>query len=517
MKIKSVILKDFRSYKYIKIDFNDLTVFVGKNDVGKSTILEALDLFFNEGKGTIKLDSHDKNIYSDTSEFEISVTFNDLPSEIVIDDSCITSLGDEYLLNKDNNLEVTKKFSNAKCKETLIKAYYPSVKGCNDLYAKKQNELKKIIDDNNISCSDKRSNPMMRKAIWEHFSKEKDLEQECIEINVSSCSEDVKNIWDRVKNYLPSYFLFQSDRKNEEGDREIQDPLNYVVKEFFKDDSIIKILDNIAYRVTEKLRDVSSRTLAKLQEMDQEVAKSLEPTIPSAKDLKWWDVFKNVSITSDEQIPINKRGSGVKRLVLFNFFRAEAERKIEGKNYKYEAGVIYAIEEPETSQHYRNQVILTKALIELSKKAHTQVIMTTHSGTVVKQIGLENIRIIFNSPNGKVVEKPKNSALDRISMSEINYLILDEVTDEYHNELYGYIFENNLLQEYKKGKKSIDYKRQCKDGSIKHETSFLSKYIRDVYHHPENNNNRKYTEEELKESIELMRDFILSKKEKQNK
>ena len=59
MKIKSLKIKNFRSYKNeTKINFGDLNVFVGKNDIGKSTILEALDLFFNEGSGVVKLDNH---------------------------------------------------------------------------------------------------------------------------------------------------------------------------------------------------------------------------------------------------------------------------------------------------------------------------------------------------------------------------------------------------------------------------------------------------------------------------
>ena len=46
MKISSVKIKNFRSYKEeIEIKFDDLTVFVGKNDIGKSTVLEALDIF----------------------------------------------------------------------------------------------------------------------------------------------------------------------------------------------------------------------------------------------------------------------------------------------------------------------------------------------------------------------------------------------------------------------------------------------------------------------------------------
>lgn len=46
MKIDSIKIKNFRGYKEeVKIELNDLTVFVGKNDIGKSTILEALDIF----------------------------------------------------------------------------------------------------------------------------------------------------------------------------------------------------------------------------------------------------------------------------------------------------------------------------------------------------------------------------------------------------------------------------------------------------------------------------------------
>lgn len=57
MKIKSISIKNFRSYmNETTISFDNLTAFIGKNDVGKSTILEALDVFFHDRKGSIKLD-----------------------------------------------------------------------------------------------------------------------------------------------------------------------------------------------------------------------------------------------------------------------------------------------------------------------------------------------------------------------------------------------------------------------------------------------------------------------------
>lgn len=55
MKLTKLIITNFRGYKNrTEVGFNDITTFVGKNDSGKSTILEALDIFFNDGKGCIK-------------------------------------------------------------------------------------------------------------------------------------------------------------------------------------------------------------------------------------------------------------------------------------------------------------------------------------------------------------------------------------------------------------------------------------------------------------------------------
>ena len=111
------------------------------------------------------------------------------------------------------------------------------------------------------------------------------------------------------------------------------------------DQEIKDKLNSVADTVKEKLQKVADRTREKLNEMDSGIASTLNPVISTDK-LKWSDVFKNVSISGDKDISINKRGSGVKRLILLNFFRAEAERRAEETRH---TGIIYAIEEPETS------------------------------------------------------------------------------------------------------------------------------------------------------------------------
>ena len=118
-------LSNFRNYKEeIVIDFDNLTAFVGKNDIGKSSILEALDIFFNEGKGSVKLDKGDINKQSmreGNNEIRISLCFDELPDRIVIDATNETSLQTEYLVNSNNQLEAIKKYPNAGAAKVFIK------------------------------------------------------------------------------------------------------------------------------------------------------------------------------------------------------------------------------------------------------------------------------------------------------------------------------------------------------------------------------------------------------------
>jgi predicted ATP-dependent endonuclease of OLD family len=503
MKIEKLILSNFRSYnEEIFIDFDDLNVFVGKNDIGKSTILEALDIFFNEGKGIIKMDKDDINKKSKddgNSEIKIGVVFGDLPAELTIDATNPTRLEDEYLLNCDGKLTIIKKYPNAGKEKVFVKAYHPNNAACSELLLKKQADLKKLLTDEMV-CVDKTKNSEIRKSIWGFHSENLELE----EIEIELAKIDSKNTWDQLKTYLPLYSLFQSDRKNSDGDSEIQNPMRLAVQEILKDKRLMDSLNQVAVEVETKLKEVANQTLEKLNEMNPDVANSLTPIIPSPESLKWVDVFKSVSITGDEDIPINKRGSGVKRLILLNFFRAEAERR---KNEGNVPDIIYAIEEPETSQHPSHQRKLIEAFIELSASDNTQVLLTTHSPSIVKMLQFEHLKLIKSDQSKEVVSVESNE-LPYPSLNEVNFLAFGESDDEYHNELYGFIESEELLNDYKNEKDTIEYIRVKRNGDLMTEQKVVSEYIRHQIHHPENTQNARYTDEQLQTSINDMRVFI---------
>ncbi len=69
MKIKNLEISNWRSIKYLRLELQDLSIFIGQNNNGKSNILNALLFFFGEIKHT----EHDFN--DDDADLYIEITF----------------------------------------------------------------------------------------------------------------------------------------------------------------------------------------------------------------------------------------------------------------------------------------------------------------------------------------------------------------------------------------------------------------------------------------------------------
>ena len=76
MKIQSVRIKNFRMLKDVTIPFDSVTTFIGPNGTGKSTVLRALDWYFNGKPGS--LSEKDCSFGATDDDIEVQVTFADL-------------------------------------------------------------------------------------------------------------------------------------------------------------------------------------------------------------------------------------------------------------------------------------------------------------------------------------------------------------------------------------------------------------------------------------------------------
>lgn len=392
MKLIAIEIENFRGYQHrVKIPIDNLTTFIGKNDAGKSTVFEALEIFFNNK--LVVADNDDFCVHSESDSFIISCEFSNLPDQILIDENVSTTLESEYLLNKNGNLTITKIYSKTKTRpkeDVFIYAYHPMTPKYDDLLSLTNSKLKSRAKELGVIPANLNTNKIIRESIWRNAI-DLNLEERLVAIS----GDDTKTIYSKLNNYLPVFTLFQSDRTSNDGDSEITEPMQVAVKEALKEVAIQ--LEEIKKAVEQHALNTADKTLRKLAEMDPSLANRL---IPEFKAEPKFDSQFKLTIR-DENVPINKRGSGVRRLILLNFFRAQAEDRLSRSNND---SIIYAFEEPETSQHPSNQKMLIESFLELSKAHNTQVLLTTHTPDIGGIVPKKSLRFITEENNKKIVK-----------------------------------------------------------------------------------------------------------------
>ncbi|MEH1008238.1 ATP-binding protein [Winogradskyella sp. ECml5-4] len=406
MKLNKLKLKNFRSYSQeTEIDVSDLNVIIGKNDVGKSSILEALDIFFNG-----KPDKNDLCIENDNSRIEITCIFSDFPEQLILDDTNPTSLSDEYLLNSENKLEIKKSFpisaSGSVSEESVIICDYPDNENLSDLLSKKRTTLQLQFDELGINPDgvNRNKSKELRNAIRNHFYEEGQITTHQAEIKIDGRldnEDNRKKIWTNLKKYLPLYSLFFVDKQLNDQDSDIQDPMKEIIKEVLKRDNITPLLEQLKEAVQDASTDLADDTITKLNDLDPELAETLRSNFP--KEPTWNSIFK-LTLEDDRGVPLNKRGSGMRRLVLLSFFRAQ----VENRRTANAPNIIYALEEPETSQHPDFQLMIVNALKELSETDNAQVFFTTHNSNLAKEIPKESLRYVYSDDGQVNVESGLN-------------------------------------------------------------------------------------------------------------
>ena len=412
MRLISITLQNFRGYhEFIKIPVTAITTLIGKNDAGKSTILDALDIYFNENKS--KFSIFDRNIHcKDNEETIIGCEFSDFPDEIIIDETAPTSLYEEHLLNRNGNLEIIKSFS-SNAKETVyLIANHPSNSGYENLFTKKNADLKALVNKNRLTDQCNLTvNGEMRKALWDSLGSAITF----CEQRINADKEDGKKLWERLKAYLPTYALFKADRPSTDEDSEAQDPIHLAVSQAIANQA--EELEQIKSQVVAEVETVAERTIEKLKEFDPALASTLSPRFRKEPA---WDKAFSFSLTGDEDIPINKRGSGVRRLVLFSFFRASVE--CDNQN-----SIIYAVEEPETSQHpdFQREIVETFQEMVLSDKC--QIIITTHVPGLAGLLPISSLRFITDNDGERTIETVTDNCDELLKTIQNTLGVLPEI------------------------------------------------------------------------------------------
>lgn len=462
MIINRLTIRNYRCYKSdTTIDIGNLTCIIGKNDVGKSTVMEALDAFFNDAISKADLSA---TASVDDQKVEITCVFSELPESLVLDTSAPCNLDEEGLLNVNSELEIKRVWDfsgKTVSKATFLHCNYYDAPEAEGLLSRKKDSLKAFIRDHGISLLSGGRNTInrdMRQAIRSYYNMTSRSEK-YIKVDGNLSTEDnIKSIWKVISSQLPIYALFKMDRLLSDKDGNVQDPMKLAVEQALKVDEIQQKLRDVEEYVRQHTTDIADATIKKLSNFDSKLAERLQASF--TKECKWGSVF-DIALLNEDNIPLNKRGSGIRRLVLLSFFQAQAEAK------KFEKGapaIIYAIEEPETSQHPEHQIEIIHSLVSLAESPDTQVVFTTHSANLVCEIPIESIRYIDNEPvlsvrTPKLADGTNDDGLLALIIKKLG--ILPSPTDKVKVLLYvegnndvtalkGYsklLFENDIIEE----------------------------------------------------------------------
>lgn len=171
--------------------------------------------------------------------------------------------------------------------------------------------------------------------------------------------------------------------------------------------------------------------------------------------------FKTGSILLEDngvKTPISEKGTGMQRALALSLIQVYAQIDTKELN-DLSKPLLFFIDEPETFLHPQAQDRLLKSLNNIAKTS--QIFITTHSPYLLKSFEKENHQITIFSKKMNEAKLREGIELNMFpyspSWGEINYLAFEVISEEFHNELYGYLHnyanENNFT--FENGNKTV--------------------------------------------------------------
>ena len=436
MKIKKVIIHNFRAFKNAEFEFDDFNCIVGKNDSGKSTVLAALEWFFS----TKNLEKYDVNVNAQDKKntLYVKIYFSDVDFH--------KDLFDKDFLDENGEVCITKKMANPRSIDSDIVKPFPYYCIQTNCFSNR----KKIFT--NTSLEDLMEECISRKINAELLSKKLSILRNCqnekdLYLSKIRMQEYKPLMWQALYDYYSkcNYKVSIGQKKfSVERWFEWLDESCYFYVPIFELYTPLTPIKTYLNRLfnhrfifdEEKTNDIANDIANKVFENRQSKKHSL------FFDYLECDYFPNstklplLSMEDSEIVSLQNRGDGFLQKIKNAVFRIFVE-----KGYK-SASVVFAFEEPETHLHPSAQRDMYDTIKALSSTY--QVIITTHSPYIVKELSRDKVNTIVvkrdeKHNESKISKLDEERVLPYESMNEINYIAFDYASEEFHQELYGKI------------------------------------------------------------------------------
>lgn len=436
MKILSVKITNFRCLKEVEIPLNDMTVFVGRNGTGKSSILKAIDIFYDLRADISEEDFCNRNT---DDPIEIGLTFIDFtPSEEE----------DFSFYIHDNEMIITKRVSWVEGEP--IPEYFAYSKQISEFAEIRSIEskmelrraLRALMDENKYpDLEGSFGSAAQALQIMREYEQEHPEYLELIESKGHFLG--ARNIGGGSLDNYTKFILLPAVK---EATEEVEG----------RDSSFYRLLDAIVLADIESRGDLvdfrddiyrrirkvySPENLGGLDDISSDISRRLGFYAPGSELKLRWDRVTPPQINlptiyctliEDEfEGEISRKGQGVQRaliLTLLEYLAASTYEVVEEEAGITRTDIILAIEEPEIYLHpsrcrYFSEVLrqLTELYEVTDETPRIQVIYSTHSPHFVGLDRFDNIRLF----------RKIRRAGDEIPTTNINFYTLEDASERF--------------------------------------------------------------------------------------
>jgi predicted ATP-dependent endonuclease of OLD family len=447
MKIKKIFVKNFRLLRNFNIDLEDeLSLVIGKNNCGKTSLLSVLDKFLNKGNHLFSY--HDFSM--DLKKELASCLKSDISEEYVPLGISMSLLIEYY--NSDNLSNISRLMMDLNPENNKVLLNFEYI-----ITREKIIELKKAIADFEIKES-KRKEPrdtefFLSTSFSEYFGlfrKTVDLDNEEKYIDL-----DKENI--QLRNIIAfEYISANRDVSNKEPDKSLSG-LSYKIYEKIEYDDQhqdeIEGFKDTLFDTDSTLGDIYNKLFEKTVEKVKKFGgiKPDETTIKITSTLQHKDILKgNTTVVYDHDgidLPESYNGLGYMNLISMIFEIEILVNKFKRSKLENPADInLLFIEEPEAHTHPQMQYVFIKNIKSLLTDSITredgenrelQYIISTHSSHIVAESNFNDIKYIKRSGNTAEAKNLKSLEQEYNADQEVdNFKFLKQYLTLHRAELF---------------------------------------------------------------------------------
>lgn len=385
----------------INLDINQPNIFIGINDSGKSSVLKAIELFFENKTAYF---NNDKSIRSDLSNTPVShdklnaflndrqlPEFNDYSTkeiillakfgiEETIEDASVTEQL-AWALGHGQELWIAKIFT----ENSTTGSYKLLSKDCNNKELWNNGEKSLEEEMNTLKLSNKDTTNTNKKGKPTKIERIRAIyNADPAKLQFVWCDYDLK----KDRETFPSFSLFNWNSDLED--------LKKIVADTMRDN-----IADIQKAVFEKAREASIEATKAINAQLEDVTRDFIDELPGITKIKANIGFNVASQTTDilveknnadGMIHIESQGDGIKRQIWYVLMKWISNKKIApGVTTKK---VIWGFDEPETHLYPSAQRDFISSLDKLSSGSY-QTIVATHSTIFVDKSRLNNVNKVF--------------------------------------------------------------------------------------------------------------------------